>query len=279
MPASHVMNEFEQEKKEREHQEDLQRLRGFRPMDDDFMRGMLKGNKDLAEFILRILMSKPSLILKSFDTQADMKRVTGARSVILDGYGTDDSGRKIDLEVQRADKGAGAKRARYNSSVMDIENLDAGQDFNDLPDTYTIFITERDFFDKGKAVYTIQRINTTIDAAFDDGTYILYVNGEYRGENDIGYLMHDFNCTDADDMHFPEMADRTRYLKENPKGVNEMCKSMEDMRDKARTEGKILGAIDMLKEVGIPENDIIVKVAHKYKVSEEYVRNLMHTAA
>ncbi len=42
--------------------------------------------------------------------------------------------------------------------------------------------------------------------------------------------MHDFNCTNADDMNFELMAERTRYLKENPKGVQDMCKVMEDMR-------------------------------------------------
>ena len=45
--------------------------------------------------------------------------------------------------------------------------------------------------------------------------------------------MHDFNCTEADDMIFGLMAERTRYLKENPEGVNEMCKAMEDMRNEA----------------------------------------------
>ena len=29
--------------------------------------------------------------------------------------------------------------------------------------------------------------------------------------------MHDFNCTDANDMNFKLIAERTRYLKENPK--------------------------------------------------------------
>ena len=32
------MPETIEQRKEREHQEDLQRLRGFRPIDDDFMR-------------------------------------------------------------------------------------------------------------------------------------------------------------------------------------------------------------------------------------------------
>ena len=43
------MGETKQQKKEREHQEDLRRLRDFRPIDDDFMRCLFKDNIPLAE--------------------------------------------------------------------------------------------------------------------------------------------------------------------------------------------------------------------------------------
>ena len=45
--------------------------------------------------------------------------------------------------------------------------------------------------------------------------------------------MHDFFCTDPDDMHYKELADKVRYFKENEKGVATMCKVMEDMRNEA----------------------------------------------
>ena len=70
---------------------------------------------------------------------------------------------------------------------------------------------------------------------------VLYVNGEYRDDSDIGKLMHDFNCTSADDMNFEILAEKTRYLKENPKGVSEMCKVMEDLRDESYAEGHAEG--------------------------------------
>ena len=41
--------------------------------------------------------------------------------------------------------------------------------------------------------------------------------GEYRGDSDLGKLMHDFDCTDAEDMYFDLLAEKTRYLKENPR--------------------------------------------------------------
>ena len=137
--------------------------------------------------------------------------------------------------------GADPHRARYHSSMMDIENLDAGQDFSKLPDTYVIFITENDYYGEKQPLYSVQNIITTTGKPFDDGTHILYVNGEYRGDSEIGKLMHDFNCTQADDMIFPLMAEKTRYLKENPKGVGSMCKAMEELRVESYAEGKAEG--------------------------------------
>lgn len=184
-----------------------------------------------------------------------MKRLTGARSLCLDAYGTNRSGKKYDLEIQRADKGTGPHRARYHSSVMDIENLDTGQAFVELPDTYAIFIVEKDFYGIEKPVYPIERINLATGRSFEDGAHILYVNGEYRGDSEIGKLMHDFNCTDADQMNFALMAERTRYLKENPKGVSEMCKVLEDMcveeRAQERKEAMIEVAIRMIEAEAI----------------------------
>ena len=164
----------------------------------------------------------------------------------MDAYGTDSDRKKYDLEIQRADKGAEPYRARYHSSVLDIENLHSGQEFQELPDTYTIFITEKDFFGMGKPVYPIERMNLAAGNFFEDGEHILYVNGEYKGESDIGRLMHDFNCTRADDMKFELMAERTRYLKENPKGMSEMCKVMEDMRNETLKESAINTAKRMI---------------------------------
>ena len=138
--AGEAMNEAEQKR-----QQDLERLRRLRPIDDDFMRCLFKDNIPLAELVLRIITGKPDLVITDCRTQKDMKRLAGARSICLDAYGVDTAGKKYDMEIQREDKGADPHRARYHSSVLDVENLDAGQDFNQLPDTYTIFIIENDF--------------------------------------------------------------------------------------------------------------------------------------
>ena len=90
---------------EQQHQKDLQRLRDLRPIDDDFMRCLFKDNIPLAEFVLCIITDKPDLVITGCETQKDMKRLAGARSICLDAYGTDSAGKKYDLEIQRQEKG------------------------------------------------------------------------------------------------------------------------------------------------------------------------------
>ena len=242
--------------KEQQHQEDLIRLANFRPIDDDFMRVLLKDDLPLAQEILRIILQKNDLVLLSEQTQYDMKRLAGARSLCLDVYATDSNGVKYDIEVQKADYGAAPKRARYHSSAMDIENLKAGQEFEELPVTYTIFITENDVFGGNKEVYRIERINVDMKIPFDDDEHILYVNGAFKGDTEIGRLMQDFMCSNAADMHNERLAEKTRYLKETPKGESGMCKAIEEMREETKKMNSAQMALKMLKKGKLPFDEI-----------------------
>lgn len=82
--------------------------------------------------------------------------------------------------------------------------------------------------------------------------------------------MHDFNCTDADDMNFDLMAERTRYLKENPKGVREMCKAMEDMRNETEYRKAVDIALRLLKR----GKSTLEEIAEDTGLSLEKIREL-----
>ena len=254
------MNWLDAEKKEKRHQEDLDRLRSFRPMDDTFMRGLFKENLPLAELVLRIITGKPDLILTKCETQADMKRVTGARSICLDAYATDSAGKKYDIEVQRADNGADPHRARYHSSVMDVENLDEKQDYKELPDTYVIFITENDIMKEGLPIYHVDRTVIETGKLFGDEAHIIYVNSQIHDESALGKLMYDFYCTDAGKMNYEILADRVRYFKEDEKGVATMSRVMEEMRNETERAKAIKDAKGML-ESGKLTYEEIAKIA------------------
>ncbi len=230
---------------DQKHQEDLQRLRGFRLLDDDFLTKCFEGDTASKELVLQIVLEKPDLKVLDVRTQVFVENLLN-RSVRLDILATDSTGAKLNVEVQRSDKGAGRKRARYNSSMMDANLLKKGEDFDKLPETWVIFITENDVMGKGLPLYPIERCFLGTGERFEDGSHILYVNGAYRGDTPIGKLMHDFSCTDAADMYYGTLADRVRFFKESKEGIEIMCRAMEDMRNQTLKEGMKEVALRML---------------------------------
>lgn len=242
--------------KERLHQEDLQRIRGFRLIDDDFMNACFDGDIEGTELLLHIILGRSDIKVINVKTQKLMKNLLG-RDIWLDIDAIDDSGHDFDIEIQRADKGASRKRARYHSSILDAHLLRPKEDFSKLPETYVIFITENDVIGRGESLYTIDRMITNLDEPFNDGAHIIYVNGEdTNSSTELGKLMHDFFCTNPDEMHFKHLAEKVRYFKEDEKGVAAMCKVLEDMRKEAaekaakeateRTKTEL--AINMIKD-------------------------------
>ena len=237
------------------HQEDLQRLRGLRLIDDDFLTKCFDDSPECVELVLQIVLDKPDIKVLDVATQVYVANLLH-RSVRLDVLATDNAGRKLNIEIQRTDKGAGAKRARFNSSMLDAKFLEKGEDFDELNETYVIFITEHDVLGKGLPIYTIERHIEETGEKFNDGSHILYVNGEYRKADPLGKLMNDFFCTNPGDMHYPVLAERTKFFKESKEGVAIMCKVMEDMRNESLREGEMKraesNALTMLADNSLP---------------------------
>lgn len=124
---------------ERKRQEILQQIKGLRLMDDEFMTKCFEDNVECTELVLRIIMDKDDLKVKSARTQYTLKNLQG-RSVRLDIFADDSMDRKYNIEIQKSEKGAGSKRARYNSSLMDANAILPGDDVELLPENYVILL-------------------------------------------------------------------------------------------------------------------------------------------
>ena len=262
---------------------DLQKIKELRLMDDDFFSEALDGKTEAVEYILNTILERDDIKVKSTKAQVEYKSAT-KRSIKLDIQAEDVHGRLMDIEIQRSDRGSGVRRARFHSSMIDRTLLSKGEDFEDLVDTYVIFITENDKFGKGVPLYHIERrIKEMDNALFGDGAHILYVNGEYRNlEHPVGSLMHDFNCKDAKDMVNPLLAEEVRYLKETEGGQSQMCRLLEEMRneaaEKAKAEGRAEGnhekAVNTALKMLLRGRDSIEEIAEITGLSLEEVRKL-----
>lgn len=239
---------------DKKHEEDLRRIANFRLMDDDFMTKCFEESPECVELVLKIILGRNDLKVIDVHTQWFVKNLL-KRSVRLDILATDSQSKKYNIEIQREDKGAGRKRARYNSSSMDSIFLETGADFSELPETYVIFITENDVLGKGYPLYHIERCIMETGENFGDEAHILYVNGSRKDDTPLGKLMQDFSNTDPHSMNYKVLSERTRYFKEEG-GVTVMCRAMEEMRKEALEEGRKEGILIMQKEVQSAQKEV-----------------------
>ena len=212
-----------------------ERIRNYRLLDNEFMLQVFNGRIRETEYMLRILMDDDTLQVKSVHVDSHIGNLKG-HAARLDVLAEDGVGRLYDIEVQRKDPPALKKRARYYSSLIDTNALKRSEEYDKLPESYVIFITEHDFFGSGEPLYNIERINLQNEEQFDDGEHILFVNAEYSGDDSIGRLMNDFRVSDPDQMHSRILADTARYYKEE-EGYNMLTGEIKDLFDEGRDEG------------------------------------------
>ena len=223
----------------------LELIENFRLMDDTFMSKCLENAPECIELMLRIIIGKKDLKVVKSQTEYPIKSLQG-RGVRFDVFARDSEGKEYDIEIQRADKGAEPRRARYNSALMDANALKSSDDFGKLRDTYVIFITENDVMKRGQDAYSYLRIEEHNGDRLNDGTHIIYVNGATQSATEIGKLVHDLLCRDAAKMYFDVLKKRVGDFKQTEEGRRTMCKAMEKIKAEGKRETMIATAKRLL---------------------------------
>ncbi len=195
--------------------------------DDDLMSRVFDENIEATEYVLRIILGRKIKVVR-VKGQEDFKNpVIGGRNIILDVHAIDKDGQEIDIEVQCSSAGAHIRRARFHSSMTDSRMLKENQNFKELKDSYVIFIYKHDKFGKGLPIYHVNRHIEETGERFADGSHIIYVNGSYKGNDEIGNLMHDFHQSDANKINSITLAKSVRNYKESEGGQKIMCDAVE----------------------------------------------------
>ena len=251
-------------------------IKNFTLMSDIFMRNVFK-QRECLEYVLQVIMEKQDLKVIEQIIQKDYKNLQG-RSAIMDCVARDSEGKQFDVEIQQDNEGASPKRARYHSGLMDMNTLNPGQDFDELPESYVIFITRDDILGYDFPIYHIDRHIKEADDSFQDEAHIIYVNSRKQEDTELGRLMHDLHCKNADEMHSPVLAKRVHELKDTQKGVELMCHEMEKIYREGMESGEKRGELKAKKEtvlslaeMGLPVEKIAKAVNHDVNEVQKWI--------
>lgn len=259
----------------------IEKIKNLTMMSDILARNVLK-DKECCEYILRIIMNDSMLTVLDNQVQVDYKNLHG-RSAVLDCVAKSGDGRLFNVEIQQENEGAIPKRARYHLGLMDMNVLNPGEFFDKLPETYIIFVTQDDTLGYKLPIAHVDRIIKENGAEFGDEAHIIYVDSSKHEDTELGRLMHDFHCKAASDMQDGVLAKRIFELKESEKGVEYMCKEMEEIRSEGiavglevgRVEGRMEGKVEAQREMAKRLLDLgmpVEQVAQVAKVSVQLIQ-------
>ena len=207
-------------------------------MDDLFMQVVLE-EQTCTEYILQTILDKSSLKLMEQRLQKRLPNLHG-RALVLDCLCTDEKGLLYNIEVQNSSAGAIPKRARYHAALMDTHTLKKGEKFSKLPESYVIFITDKDVLGEGEQLYQIERVIRKSGNLFKDGSHILYFNTSRQDDNALGKLARDFKEANPKEIQSDVLSHRVSSLKEGKldrEGEKKMNVLLEKYRKKAVEEG------------------------------------------
>ena len=237
-------------------------------MNDVLMRNVLK-KRECTEYVLQVIMNKRGLKITDQVLQKDYKNLQG-RSAVLDCVAREIDGRQMNVEIQQENEGASPKRARYHSGLMDMNTLNPGQNFDELPESYVIFITRDDVLGYGLQIYYVNRKIEEVGEEFKDEAHIIYVNSKKQDDTELGRLMHDLHCKNSADMYSKILADRVRELKETQKGVDIMCNELEEIYSEGIESGERQGELRKAKDAALSmaaDGIEVDKIAYYLKVN------------
>lgn len=219
--------------------------------DDDLMSRVFERDIKATELVLSIVLGRPIQVVSVVGQDELKNPIVGGRNITVDIHSIDTDGQEMDIEVQGDSDGAHVKRARFHSSLMGSRMLKSNQKFKEMKDSYVIFIYKRDKFKKGLPVYHIERTISETGEMVGDGSHIIYVNGSYRGDDAIRKLIEDFHQSDADQMHYRELADGVRHFKNEKEGREDMCEAVQKYAKERELGANISAVSNLMKNMKV----------------------------
>ena len=201
------------------------------------------------------------------------------KGVRLDVYAKDDSNRRFNVEIQVLREPSPGKRSRYYHSQIDMELLLSGMFYEQLPDTYVIFICDYDPFFRGKYRYVFRNICIEDESVqLQDGCFTIFLNTKGTNDNEISHELLNLlkfigaeleeSFKDYNDPYIKQLQNSIEAIKRD-REMGKRYMLLEELLMRERQQSKELG-----KAEGIAES-ILSVLSDKAPISNELSNYIM----
>ena len=241
---------------------------------NDFIFAKVMRNPELCKGMLERLLDISIDRIEYQEEQKVIDIVKDSKSVRLDVYLKDEKGTVYDVEIQATSSRNLPKRARFYQGMIDLNAIEKGADYSELPKSFVIFICTFDKFDKGLWRYTFQNVcEEDASLLLNDGTTKIFFNtigNKGKINKEAENILKFIASNEIEDDFTESLAQEVRKIKENREWRVEYMTLLMREREKYKEgmeegekNGKAFGIIEFAKDIGYSDKDIISTLQKK----------------
>ena len=242
---------------------------------DAFMFAAVMSDPEICRRVLELALGIP-ISEVHIQTEKTMAYHSEYHGVRLDVYAADADRTRFNVKVTL--QKFLPKRSRYYHDQIDMDALLAGDSYENLPDTYVIFICDFDPFGDGLYRYSTGMVCEETGKSVSDGVKTVYLNAHGRNREDIPEELLQFldyvkntgrtegiSTTDPFVRHLQDSIDK---IKQN-RGMEERYMLLEEMMRNEKQKGIQEGSQKMLVQC------IIESLESKFAIPVELRENII----
>lgn len=230
---------------------------------DAFMFAAVMSDPEICRRVLELALGIP-ISEVHIQTEKTMAYHSEYHGVRLDVYAADADRTRFNVEMQVTLQKFLPKRSRYYHDQIDMDALLAGDSYENLPDTYVIFICDFDPFGKDKYRYTFRTTcQESENVDLEDGRTTVFLNTRGKNESEVPgelvtflqYMKEDLEGSEKE-FHDPYVEQLQKFIR-NVKGSREMEERFmifEEMLKEERAAGFAKGRAEGVAEGRISES-------------------------
>ena len=203
-------------------------------LQDDFMFCKVMQNEGLCKTLIEMILSDTIGKIAYISIQHNIKTYEQAKSVRLDVLVQTENGKFYDVEMQVSNECNIPKRMRFYQAAIDISFLDKGNFYNDLNESFIIFICLFDVLGKNRSVYTFENICLEDkNISLQDGTKKVIINADAFKDTE-----------DKELKGFLEYIKTGKVKSEFTRRIEEMIQTVKQ-NEQARQEYRLMSTFEM----------------------------------
>lgn len=252
---------------------------------DDFMFGKVMRNPKHCKKLLEIILDVKIRKIIFIDDQQTVNPDYRARSIRIDVYVEDDADTVYTVEMQARNTGELPVRSRYYQSVVDINLIEKGLDYEQLKKNYVIFICTFDLFCRGRHIYHFENLcREDPTVRLEDGTEKIFLNTKGTIDDvdgELRSLLDYFESLVPQDAFTGELDEAVAVAREHKEWRQEYMKlelMMMDSRREGRAEGEKVKLIEQICRK-IVKGKTIEEIASELEENTEVVGHVYNVAA